>query len=92
MNPVLELSGRVCKAAFITMLQQAIQILLKQRIATKWQRPRRTVESDRPGQLHEGDVIAQPLWLVLAVVDDFFHQMGGGWTVQQRNEAHLDGP
>lgn len=50
-------------------------------IAGKRQIHGRTIESDRPGQLHEGDVIAQSLRLVLAVVDDFFHQMGGGWTV-----------
>lgn len=55
------------------------------------QRPKRTVKGEWLGQLHEGDVIAQPLWLVLAVVNDFIHQMGGHRTVQG-HKTHLDGP
>lgn len=52
----------------------------------------RTIEGEWHRQLHEGNVVTQPLRLVLAVVDDFFHQVGGRWTVQQGDQAHLDGP
>lgn len=56
------------------------------------QRPKRTIKGEWLGQLHEGYVIAQPLWLVFAVVDDFLHQMGGRRTVHQGHKAHLDSP
>ena len=81
------------KAAAIRMLQRTITDNLgAHKRNRKTERPRRTVEGERPGQLHEGNVIAQPLGLVLAVVDDLFHQVGRGRTVEQGNQAHLDGP
>lgn len=52
----------------------------------------RTIEGEGPGQLHERNVVAQPLGLVLAVVDDFLHQVGRGRTVEQGHQTHLDGP
>lgn len=36
-------------------------------------KPVRTIEGEWHRQLHEGNVVTQPLRLVLAVVDDFFH-------------------
>ena len=74
------------KAAAITMLRQAVTNSLgtnESNGTTK--NPGRTIVGERLRQLHEGNVIAQPLRLVLAVINNLFHQVGRGWTVQQGN-------
>lgn len=93
MNQASELPDEERTAVVIKMLQQAITNSLETNESNRMtKKPGRTVEGEGPRQLHEGNVVTQPLRLVLAVVDDFFHQVGGGWAVQQGDQAHLDCP